>query len=49
MDGMRWGVEITKDPTKPTDPGKIPEPSTWVMITSGTILLLGRRRKAAIV
>jgi len=28
MDGMRWGVEITKAPAKPSDPGKTPEPST---------------------
>jgi hypothetical protein len=48
MDGMRWGVEITKEPATPSDPGKIPEPSTWLMIGTGTILLLlGRRRNAS--
>jgi hypothetical protein len=41
LDGIRWGVEITKAPQQPDDPGSIPEPSTYLLIGGGLICLLG--------
>ena len=43
LDGVRWGVEITKAPQQPDNPGSIPEPGTyWLM--AGGLILLGRLR-----
>ena len=39
LDGIRWGVEITKDPQQPDNPGSIPEPSTYLLIGSGLIVV----------
>ncbi len=51
LDGMRWGVEITKDPDLPIDPGKTPEPSTAMIMSVGLAFLvvgtLRRRTRSA--
>jgi PEP-CTERM motif len=49
LDGIRWGVEITKSPQTFTNPGNIPEPSTSLLIGTGLIaaaLVRIRRRKS---
>jgi hypothetical protein len=45
MDGMRWGVEITKDPTTFDDPGKIPEPATYALIGAGLVFIWIARKR----
>jgi hypothetical protein len=52
LDGLRWGVEITKTPVTAGNPGSLPEPATWLLTGSALlcgILFRATRRRGVII